>query len=59
MLYHLFVDWKDLLSVDGQMYKLYINAFRAYNHSYTHPQDFYIDLEAESKDSDNESDGDP
>jgi hypothetical protein len=37
MLHHPFVDWKDLLSVDGQMYELYINAFRAYNHLYTYP----------------------
>jgi hypothetical protein len=47
------------LSVDGQMYELYINAFRACNHLYTYPQDFYTDLEAESKDLDNESNGDP
>lgn len=59
MLHHPFVDWKDLLSVDGQMYESYIDAFRACNHSHTHPQDFYTDLEAESEDSDDESDGDP
>jgi hypothetical protein len=58
MLYHPFTDWADLLSVDGHTYKLYIDAFRAYHHLHTHPQDFYTDPEAECSDSDNESDED-
>jgi hypothetical protein len=29
MLHHPFVDWTDLLSVDGQVYGSYIEAFRA------------------------------
>jgi len=38
---------------------LYINAFQACHCSYTHPQDFYIDPEAECLDSDNKSNKDP
>ena len=59
MLHHPFTDWVDLLLVDGQVYGSYIDAFRAYHHSHTHPQDFYTDLEAECSDSDDESDEDP
>jgi hypothetical protein len=29
MLHHPFVDWEDLLVVDGQVYGSYIDAFRA------------------------------
>ena len=56
ILHHPFVDWKDLLSIDGQVYSSYIDAFQAYTR--THPQDFYTDPEAECLDSD-ESDEDP
>jgi hypothetical protein len=59
MLYHLFVDWDDLLSVDGQTYGSYIDAFQACRRSHTHLQDFYTDPEAECSDSDDESDEDP
>ena len=38
---------------------MYIDAFRACYYSHTHPQDFYIDLEAEYSDSGNESNKDP
>ena len=41
MLHHPFVDWIDLLSVDGQAYELYIDAFQACRHSYTHLQVIY------------------
>jgi ATP-dependent exoDNAse (exonuclease V) alpha subunit len=58
MLHHPFVDWIDLLSVDGQAYDLYIDAFQACRRSHTHPQDFYTDPEAEFSDSD-ESEEDP
>ena len=59
MLHHPFVDWEDLLSVDGQAYGSYIDAFQACRQSHTHPQDFYTDPEAECSDSDSESDEDP
>jgi hypothetical protein len=59
MLHHPFVDWDDLLSVDGQVYGSYIDAFQACRRSHTHPPDFYTDPEAECSDSDNESDDDP
>ena len=59
MLYHLFTDWVDLLLVNSQAYRLYIDAFQACHHSHMHPQDFYIDPEAECLDSDNKSDEDP
>ncbi len=59
MLYHLFVDWKDLVLVDGQIYRLYIDAFQACIQLHAHPQDFYTDPEAECSDSDNESKEDP
>jgi hypothetical protein len=59
MLHHPFVDWIDLLSVDGQVYRSYIDAFRACIQLHTHPQDFYTDPEAECSDSDSESDEDP
>ena len=59
MLHHPFVDWDDLLMVDGQVYRSYIDAFQACHHSHTHPEDFYTDPEAESRGSDDESDEDP
>jgi hypothetical protein len=59
MLHHPFVDWKDLLLVDGQDYRSYVDAFRACIQSHTHPQDFYTDPEAECSDSDDDGDEDP
>jgi PIF1-like helicase len=59
MLHHPFVDWIDLLSIDGQVYRSYIDASQACHRSHMHPQDFYIDPEAECSDSDNESEEDP
>ena len=47
MLHHPFIDWEDLLSVDGQLYESYIHAFQACTQSHTHPDDFYTDPEAE------------
>ena len=63
MLHHPFTAWEDLLSVEGQVYESYVEAFRACQHSHTHPHDFYTDPEAddeaEESDSDDESDDDP
>jgi hypothetical protein len=56
MLHHPFVDYANLFTVDSQVYRSYIEAFRAYYYSYTHPQDFYIDPEPELEVSDGESD---
>jgi hypothetical protein len=58
MLHHPFVSWTALLTVDGEAYGSYIDAFRACYHSHTHPQDFYTDPEAEFEVSDG-SDEDP
>jgi len=58
MLHHPFVDWVDLLTVDGQLYESYIDAFRACHRLHTHPQDFYTDPEADEEASD-DSDEDP
>jgi ATP-dependent exoDNAse (exonuclease V) alpha subunit len=59
MLHHPFVDYADLLNVDGQVYGSYIEAFRACYRSHNHPQDFYTDPEPESEALDSESDEDP
>src|SRR6195952_3364640 len=58
MLHHPFVDYTDLLTVEGQAYETYIEAFRACRHAHTHPQDFYTDPEPESEVSDSEEDED-
>jgi ATP-dependent DNA helicase PIF1 len=54
MLHHPFTDWIDLLTVDGQVYRSYTDAFQAClrSRTHTHPQDFYTDPEAESEGSD-------
>jgi ATP-dependent DNA helicase PIF1 len=53
MLYYLFQGWDDLLTVDNQAYRLYIDAFKACKCSYTYPEDFYTDLEADTDDESN------
>ncbi len=58
MLYYLFVDQADLLTVNSQVYRSYINAFYAYYYLYTHPEDFYTDPDLESKASDSKSNKD-
>src|SRR5580692_1433760 len=45
ILHHPFVNWDDLLSVDGQVYTTYVDAFRACIQQHVHPEDFYTDLE--------------
>jgi hypothetical protein len=59
MLYYLFTDWPDLLSVDGQAYGSYINIFQAYKHLYTHPQDFYTTPDADCSDLDKSNEDEP
>lgn len=56
ILYYLFESWNNLLTVDNQAYRLYINTFCTCKYLYTYPEDFYTDLEA---DSDNKSNKDP
>ena len=62
MLYYLFVNWDDLLSVDGQVYDLYVDAFHAYKQRHVHPENFYTDLDESglgvNSDSDLDSDTD-
>jgi ATP-dependent DNA helicase PIF1 len=52
MLHHPFVDWADLLSVNGQAYGSYIDAFRACSQSHSHPEDFYTDPDNEDDNTD-------
>ena len=68
MLHHPFVDWDDLLSVNGEVYASYVDAFRACTQRHVHPEDFYTDLEesgelgsesdTDSDDSSDDEDGD-
>ncbi len=44
MLYYLFVDLTDLLSIDGHTYRCFTEAFIACIALYNHLQDFYSDL---------------
>ena len=46
MLHHPFVNWDDLLSVNGQVYVTYVDAFHACIQQHVHPEDFYTDMEA-------------
>jgi hypothetical protein len=55
MLYYLFIDWPDLLSVENKTYGSYIKAFRACKRLYIHPEDFYNDPEGEGSDLDLDS----
>ena len=60
MLHHPFVDWDDLLSVGGQVYSLYVDAFHACILRHVYPEDFYMDLDKSGSqlgsDSDSNSD---
>ena len=58
MLHHPFVDWDDLLSVDGQVYDLYVDAFHACEQQHVHPEDFYTDLDKSGLGVDSDSDSD-
>jgi hypothetical protein len=61
MLHHPFIDWTDLLMVDGWAYGSYIDAFRACSLSHNHPEDFYTDPVNEDEnisDSGTETEGD-
>jgi hypothetical protein len=59
MLYHPFMDYADLLTVNSQVYGSYIEVFRAYYRLYTYLQDFYINPEPESEALDNKNNKDP
>ena len=56
MLYHPFVDWADLLSVDDQVYGSYIDAFQACSRLHSHPEDFYTDPDNEDDNTDSDTD---
>jgi len=55
MLHHPFVEYAELLTVDGQVYGSYIEAFQACRRLHTHPEDFYTDLGAEPDPTESES----
>jgi hypothetical protein len=55
MLYHLFTDWPDLLSVENKTYRSYIEVFRACKRVHTHLEDFYDNPEGEGSVSDSDS----
>ncbi len=52
MLYYLFKCFIDLLSLNRQDYRSYIDAFQAYRRLYVYLDDFYTDLVANSQDID-------
>ena len=56
MLHHPFVDWADLLSVDGQVYGSYIDAFRVCSQSHSHLEDFYTDPDNEDDNTGSDTD---
>jgi hypothetical protein len=60
MLHHPFVDWEDLLYINGQTYRTYIDAFQACSRLHSHPEDFYTDPDNEDDNtgSDTETDED-
>jgi hypothetical protein len=58
ILHHPFVDWDDLLSVDGQVYDSYVDAFHACEQWHIHPEDFYTDLDESGLGVDSDSDSD-
>ena len=58
ILHHPFVDWDDLLSVDGQVYDSYVDAFYACKQWHVHPEDFYTDLDESGLGVDSDSDSD-
>jgi hypothetical protein len=58
MLYHPFTVDTDLLTVDGQAYGSYVDAFWAYHHSHTYPEDFYTDPDGSASDTESEEDED-
>jgi hypothetical protein len=55
ILHYPFTDWPDLLFIDNKTYGSYIETFQACKRFYTHPQDFYGDLEGEGSDLDSKS----
>src|ERR1700722_16261667 len=59
MLHHPFVDWADLLLVDGQEYGSYIDAFRACSQSHSHLEDFYTDPDNEDDNTDSDTETEP
>jgi hypothetical protein len=59
MLHHPFVDWADLLLVDGQEYGSYIDAFRACSRSHSHLEDFYTDPDNEDDNTDSDTETEP
>jgi hypothetical protein len=60
ILYHPFIGWDNLLSVDGQVYDSYVDAFHACEQQHVYPEDFYTDLDESGLgvDSDSNSDSD-
>jgi ATP-dependent DNA helicase PIF1 len=58
MLHHLFINWDDLLSVDGQVYDSYVDAFHTCEQQHVHPEDFYTDLDESGLGVDSDSDSD-
>jgi hypothetical protein len=68
ILHHPFVDWDDLLSVDSQVYIIYIDAFHACTQHHIYLKDFYMDIkelgelgsdsDTNSDDSSDEGEGD-
>ena len=49
MLHHPFTDYSDLLTVDGQVYESYVDAYRVCRLRHQHQEDFYTDPDAGSE----------
>ena len=58
MLHYPFADWEDLLLIDGQAYRSYIDAFRACFQLHQHLEDFYTDPDKEDEDADPDAETD-
>jgi hypothetical protein len=54
MLHYPFIVDTDLLTVDGQAYGLYVDAFWACYYSHTYPEDFYMDPDGLASDTESE-----
>jgi hypothetical protein len=58
MLYHPFIVNTDLLTVDGQAYGSYVDAFYACCYSHIYLEDFYTDPDGSASDTESEEEED-
>ena len=58
MLYHPFIAWDDLLTIDNQVYRSYTEAYSACKRLHDHESDFYNDVNPEPNTGEEEEDSD-